>query len=327
MNNCLVTKYLVEAQNDNLPYFGKIELKLINPTDSSVSLHFNQSDNSLLKWSDGATGLLKVINGTALFGNGTSVANIEDSPAITLPANSESSVLCDNAYNIVSVDVRYYGSKESDLSIIKYNSIGSFIMQNTSDFDVEYLPDTITYINVTNSASHYLYGSIKDVRLPNIADDNSSVLVLTTHIEPFTLTDAINMLDKGNGLSSISNWADLIRYTDNNFLGGDVADIPKNVYYINFGPSTPLTCTLGRRNTSDCYILAVGGSNGSYLVSPTDVDNYLINNAACTLKSGGNTTIKLYCNESYTPSSNAQTAITTLKSKGITSIKVNNVEL
>ena len=326
MENCIVTTLKREFDNNNLPYFGKVLLKLTNSKDSSVSLHFNRSSYSLLKWKNGETGALTILEGDAVFSNGAKVSTIEDAPGITIPANDVSLVLCDNAYNIVSLDVKNYNSITSDLSIIKDTPITSLLIEGGC-FNIELLSQSITSIYA--NTSNYLYGSIKNVRLPNIGtgSGDQTTLMLTNNISPFTLTDIVNMLNNGNNESSVAEWGGLFRYATDSFMGGDVAIIPKNVYYVNFCPTIPMTCSLGQRNTSDCYILTVGGNDESYMATPTDIDNYLINNAGCSLKSGGGTIIHLRCKETYTPSSAATTAIETLKSKGITSIKVNNVSL
>ena len=84
-------------------------------------------------------------------------------------------------------------------------------------------------------------------------------------------------------------------------------------------------------------MLAINADSGTsqHFVSHEDVNNMFIDQSTCTLDTnpsndahgGAIRKIKVFCPDNYTPSSEAQAAIRTLYSKGLTSITVNGEEM
>lgn len=322
---CSVTKFKAVVSGPNLPKFNCLRFD-ITPTVNG-SFHINQSDYSLLR-SSNSYAKLEIVGENAVFSNGTKKATMSEAPTVTFTTGGTFTLFVEDYSSITKLFVpntaRSYKVK-TDLNQLKYSSLthlNLYVDSSTSDLldidlDFQNIPDSVKDLQIRYGG---VTGSIAGKNLKNLTN-----FLVPISIEPFTVAELSALLDDGTGNSVIDDWGQII----NNYnipIRGDVMDISKNVKYVNLPYNSPLSCTLGKRNTSDCAILS-SGSNNSRLLTSTDIDNFFINNAGCTLM-GSHTDIKLKnAAGAYTPSADAQTAIATLKQNGITVIKVNDVDL
>lgn len=161
-----------------------------------------------------------------------------------------------------------------------------------------------------------------------------SIDSIPTEIKYLSLGSATNIIGsiadlKRFNLQDMKDWAQVINNTN---ISGDLADIPSSVCYMN-APSNPIIWTKGKRTNAS--LLAINMVDQKGFATTADVDNMFIDQATCTYN--GNTlpdnhggsvhVLKVKCVQSYTPSSEAQTAIRQVYAKGITEIKVNNISM
>lgn len=354
MGNCLVTK-LKEVVNRDLPYFNKIafDMEVLEAGNNIASI--NYSDYSIAKYSNNATGKAIIVGGNAVFDNGTKEALLSSKPFISsdtvgdkfkLILEDKDKILkmyipSDNNKMKLTLDSFMDLSNMKNLQKINFNTkcygeLGNISLPSSMlvfyNLTTNGVTGKITSIN--NSCQTLQCGKaiLSKNAVVNKDLHNLSSFSLHETDDTITIKEIADALTYGNNPNLLASWGSLFSNSVAGSVLGDIGDVPSNVYYMNTSYSyDAMTCTLGKRNTPDCEVICCGGAIFS-LYSEADVNNFLINNAGCTFTSSirkndteKSMNMRIKGDLAYTPSAEALSAIATLKSKGVLSIKVGGV--
>ena len=329
MENCLVTVLKGVMENNNSPFLDSIVVHIDGL--SSTTLTFGKSSGDIRSNSD--TSVATILNGSKTFDGGGTSAFLKDSPVISVSDGDSFDIKISEADNITRINRGNFNSLYTTLS----RMVTLLPLKNIEMLHVYSIGDLIPMLanSITSFGTHN-----GDINLNTLFNENDLSNIETFTLAGVTAKGSVSIKDianafQRNGENKCTIWNQVINFNYNGHtketITGDIMDVPDNVYYINVPSKVVLSCGTGKRNTSSCKILCTGTS-GIRLNTSTEVDNYLINSSGCSMESGvsisyKNIILKTEDGSTYTPSSEAQTAITLLYSKGVASIKVNGTEM
>ena len=324
MNKCFKTKLNGATNNPSIRKLGELRLPCVGKLNSTGAI--NRDDNSVV-----------------YFGRENFVAEIISSDNVTFTDGT--TTLEGSTESIVSKDI--LSNKKFVLSLspkygIKVLNFTTDVKSNIAiepefDFNKLGILPNLLNLNIGNgyngNIDYVLKNAKKLSKLSVTGEVEFSISSISTVLDGLRLLDASNVKGTIAEVAKIVNIKDWGQTINQSSIEGDLADVPTNVFYINL-PNKSVTWTKGKRNSGS--ILAINTTNSKqHFVSHEDVDNMFVDQSTCTLDTNpGNDThggailkIKVNCPNNYTPSSEAQAAIRTLYSKGLTSIIVNGKEM
>lgn len=322
MGKILITKLEGVVGNNNILKFGELRLPCYG--NNSLTQFGVNNVNGIISCE--TKPVVYNIIGDVTFTDGTkSLDSTKGTNEVKKIATDKDFTLqCLNKYNI---SILRLTQDEGNLNV-------------KSDFDISALGvlPSLTTLEVRGCQGD-LNGIVRKAKQLSsliIAQTNVSLSIdsIPTEIKYLSLGNATNIIGsiadlKRFNLQDMKDWAQVINNTN---ISGDLADIPSSVCYMN-APSNPIIWTKGKRTNAS--LLAINMVEQKGFATTADVDNMFIDQATCTYN--GNTlpdnhggsvhVLKVKCVQSYTPSSEAQTAIRQVYAKGITEIKVNNISM
>lgn len=322
MSNTFITRLAGVAENNDLRKFGELRLPCYGD-ESSKAFGVN-NENGIISCMNKP--VVYNIIGDVTFTDGTKSldSTVGTNVIKRIVTNKDFILQCLNKYNIFSLKLT---QGEGNLNV-------------KSDFDISALGilPSLTKLEVRGCQGD-LNGTVRKAKQLSsliVAQTNVALSIdsIPTEIKYLSLGNATNITGsiadlKRFNLQDMKDWAQVI---NNTIISGDLADIPSSVCYIN-APNNPLIWTKGKRANASLLAINMNLQNGFATVA--DVDNMFIDQSTCTYN--GNTlpdnhggsvhAINVKCVQSYTPSSEAQTAIRKVYAKGITEIKVNNISM
>lgn len=322
MSKTLITRLAGVVENNDLLKLGELRLPCYG--DESLTAFGVNNEGGMISCKDKP--VVYNIIGDVTFTDGTkSLDSTNGTNVIKRIATNKDFILqCLNKYNISILRL----TQDKDNLNVK------------SDFDVSDLGvlPSLTQLEVNGCQGDLNETVRKAKQLSSLAVQNTNVSLsmdsIPTEIKSLSLMSATNIIGsiadlKRFNFQDMKDWAQVINNTN---ITGDLADIPSSVCYINV-PSNPIIWTKGKRTNAS--LLAINTDVQKGFATVADVDNMFIDQATCTYNGntlsdnhgGGVSVIKVKCVQSYTPSSEAQTAIRQIYAKGITEIYVNNISM
>ena len=326
-NNCLVTKLKSVVNNDNLKVLGALDLKVKYNSTLNFDI-FNFGINSSKVTILGDTNAVFTVSGSKqvnwTYGLTTKMSGGTEGEIIHLRIENKYNLAyiflgseATNHIEIVDIDIE---------DLITCSSLSQLIIQIGSPISVSSIDEIVLPRKM--AAFILQKGSVNIDSLLN-SKNNLSTLQLGSSFS----TGDISKLREFTLLTS-QDWQNTVAST---YMYGDISTIPNHVRSLilpgwrnnpNLASYSGFTWTAGTRTGSGVNILVLNSySHNSDFATSTDVDNYFIDNADCDFGGGNSKSINIFVNNTYTPSAAATTAIATIKSKGITSVKVNNISL
>ena len=284
MNNCLVTKLKGSVNNDNLPMYDTLKVALSAGTE--IKVHFDVSD------------LVKVLTKDGLF-------------EFTFEPNNTSYPL----YTPATDTILFIKNKRALNTLTTIG--GGGLVQGISNF-MEYLSSIKYCTNLTSVAAAFTGGDLSDIAsiLPQLTN-----LILTKSLVEGSeyITGDIALLSNNPYITSLQG------VMDGTDITGDLSTAGQSVNHVYLSQGRGRKGTWkGTRDSSYPIISFLSPMlAGSYVDFGDDLDNMLINQAACSL-TGTHSNKKIVVTGNRTTASD--TAVSTLKEKGY-QIWVNGVTL
>lgn len=326
-NNCLVTKLKSVVNNDNLKVLGALDLKV----------KYNSTLNFDIFTFGTKSSTVKILGDTDVVFTATGSKQATWAPGFTTKMSGGTTgeivhLRIENKYNLNNISLSTEETNHIEIvdidleDLIACTNFNSLSIQHASPVSVGSIDEIVLAHDMATLVLQK--GSIAiDSLLPS--KNRLSVLQLGSSQS----TGDISKLREFTLLTS-QDWQTTISST---YMYGDVSTIPNHVRSLvlpgwrnnpNLASYSGFTWTAGTRTGSGINILVLNSySHNSDFATSTDVDNYFIDNAGCDFGGGSYNSINIFVNGTYTPSAAATTAIATIKSKGITSVKVNNISL
>lgn len=321
MNKTLITRLAGVVENNDLLKLGELRLPCYG--NASLTAFGVNNEGGMISCKDKP--VVYNIIGDVTFTDGTkSLDSTKGTNVIKRIATNKDFILqCLNKYNI---SILRLTQDEGNLNV-------------KSDFDVSALGvlPSLTLLEVRGCQGDLNETVRKAKQLSSLTITSNvslSMDSIPTEIKYLSLNAATNIIGsiadlKRFNFQDMKDWAQVINNTN---IDGDLADIPSSVCYINV-PSNPIIWTKGKRTNAS--LLAINTNVQKGFATVADVDNMFIDQATCTYNGntlpdnhgGSVSVIKVKCVQSYTPSSEAQTAIRQIYAKGITEIYVNNISM
>lgn len=348
MKNCLVKTYMAACDDNSLPIIDEMIVKWTpsKANEKWMNASINSSNYSMFTVIEGSVGISLSSNAhfEDFYGNnlGTDVV---------LEPNGVAGEVISEDTNEVTITFKHFYNMYNNgrittasfpLEAGKNNRIQSLVYTQITLFgligDVELLKYVVgKQVDVSNAS-----GNVKDI------PDGSLLVCRNQGPSKYSLVGDLKYVIPNLGLYIEGKTEiDGLDIFPRHSIGGDASLLPRKLFYwtgSNNTGSNPnrqyavYTWTLGGRTGADAWIMCCSGSaTGSNftLKSDEDVNNMLIDQSGCTFDADKASThdgdgSKIKCKTvsgSYTPSEDAIAAIATLKSKGITAVIVNGVEL
>lgn len=324
MNKCFKTMLNGVVNNPSIDKLGELRLPCVGKLNSPATI--NGDYNSVVYFQKENFVAEIISSDNVTFTDGTT----------TLEGSTERIVSKDILSNknfVLSLSPKY------GIKVLNFTTDAKSNIAIESEFDFNKLGILPNLLNLNigngyNGNIDYVLKNAKKLSKLNVTGEvEFSISSISTVLDGLRLLDASNVKGTIAEVAKIANIKDWGQTINQSSIEGDLADVPTNVFYINL-PNKSVTWTKGKRNSGS--ILAINTTNSKqHFVSHEDVDNMFVDQSTCTLDTNpGNDThggailkIKVNCPNNYTPSSEAQAAIRTLYSKGLTSIIVNDKEM
>ena len=351
MNKCFITKLPSSVDNDNLPVLGQLRINWLKQSDlkdndaRAIGLSTNDSitvkvsgahfaDNTLtsnlgntktINAADGLTWLYvsNDANAVLTIDNKYSLTNInflrpaKDALLRSVYFDVDDIRYCTNITNISAANTKISG----DISALSRltNLTGLDVYGSQISGDISALSHLTNLFYLRLAANPQINGDISALsnltNLTNIEISNTSISGDISAVSTLTNVGGLNM-NYTNVSGDISNLANLTKLTQLGNLNGlsltgDMSKIPANVYFIKQADrkvNTNFTWAAnGRQNVTFL------GMEGNIPFDTSSMDNMLIDQATCTIKSAHKV---LQVRGIRTSASDA--AITTLQNMGVT---------
>lgn len=347
MENCFVKTYKAACDDNSLPVIDEMVVKYTPAAANEKwrNLSINASDWSMFTVVDGSVGITLSDNAHFENTNGDNLGT-----EVTLVPNGISGWIVSEDTNEVTITFKNFYNMYNNGN----NSSATFLIEKGKNNRIP----SLAYTQMTNFAmisdlsdTQYLIGKKVNVDqcTGDVKDIANGCLIWweAQRFNPNKWGKVDDLIPKIGHFIEGKTEIDGMAILQGNGIGGDASLLPRKMFYWNgaayynsnpYKSSSVYTWTLGGRTGADAWILCGCGSNDGYMFclrSDEDVNNMLIDQAGCTFNSAKASThsgygAKIVCRTvsgTYTPSADATTAIATLKSKGITAVIVNGVEL
>lgn len=321
MGKCLVTKFNRITTNNNLLHIGGLKFKIRNTVGDGANFKINLITGSLVD----------VYASAPIDINGTKTQNLKSQSVVVIKPEYSSD------YTEIEVVGRYsildFGFNDNkglnkgdviDLSIDKYmNKLSDSWSRwlcgtptiNLQEVKTNYITDKISCKNISGDIANADMKSLSIDDAKCLYGDITNMVNLTGKLNTGSVNDEkiYGSIDKLTGITTL--------YSNNSVLTGDLAKLNKLEYiYVN----------------NSCYFTYSDKSLGSevvlagrlFLKSGTDVDNFLLHAAMKDVQSDTvfRHKIDMYTKDGSDRTSASDSAVATLKSKGMTII-LNKVTL
>ena len=352
MNKCFITKLPSSVDNDNLPVLGQLRINWLKQSDltdnSQRAVRLSTNDSITVKVS-GAHFTDSTL--ASNLGN-TKTITAADSIALLYVSNDADAVLTiDNKYSLTAINFPSINKTYSvyfDIEDIEYcTNLTLLNLSNTQvSGDISALSN-ITNMRLLKCANTRITGNISalsnmnvisqiDLSNTNVSGDISALSQLTNLVNLLlsntnvsgdisALSNLVNLstltLDFtqiSGKIDSLANLTKLITLSGLKGLSltGDMSKIPAGVYFIsqaNRKVTTNFTWTAkGRQNAT---LLAM---EGNVPFDTASMDNMLIDQATCTLKSAGNSPWLKTISVSGNRTSASDAAVAAIQNMGVT---------
>ena len=336
MNKCFITKFPSSVDNDNLPVLGQLRINWSKQSD----LTDNDARAIGLSTNDSIT--IKV-SGAHLTDN-TLSSNLGNSKTITKDDGRAWLYVSNDADAILTIDNKY------SLTAINFVRPGKDGLKRSVKFDINDISycTALKYLNLANtnvSGDISALSQLTALELINLANTNvsgdisalskltalTSLILLNTQVSgdisalsKLTALTTINLsntqvsghIDSLANLTKLSSLYNLQGLS----LTGDMSKIPAGVYFISQqGRTVTTNFTWTAKGRQNATLLAM---EGSIPFDTTSMDNMLIDQATCTLKSTSTSPWYRTISVSGTRTSASDDAVAAIQNKGVTIIGV-----
>ena len=310
MNKCFITKLPSSVDNDNLPVLGQLRinwLKQDNLTNNNARvIGLATNDNIVVK-----------VSGAHLTDN-TLASNLGNTKTITAADGLVWLYVSNDADATLTIDNKY---ALTHIKVVKQNSENSLVRSIYFDIeDIKYCTN-LTYLDLNNTQ---VSGDISALsKLTSLTTLSLSVTQVSGDISALSKLTSLTILGLNNTQVSgdIDNLAGLTKLTSLENLGytaltGDMSKIPAGVNFIS---------QAGRKVTTNFTWTANGRQNATLLAMEESVpfntasmDNMLIDQATCTLKTNNSMPWTKTISVSGTRTSASDAAVAAIQNKGVT---------